>query len=151
MRYSSTQRCWAVSLFLSTILFSIQSFYGGGNMIQMNIRLNRKRLKACEHKGYESYKKLGLVKYRVETVCHTAFSIAKNKVENIQPNIPVHASTSPVIITSAKRFTAVFPVCPHAFCLLAGSEHPVRTLYTAYAVFSFNICNPSLRIFTAAL
>ena len=27
-------------------------------MIQMTIKLNRKRLNACEHKGYESYKKL---------------------------------------------------------------------------------------------
>ena len=27
-------------------------------MIQMTIKLNRKRLNACEHKGYEGYKKL---------------------------------------------------------------------------------------------
>ena len=92
-----------------------------------------------------------LMKYRVETVCHTAFSIMKNKIENIQPNIPVRASTSPVITTSAEKFTAVFPVCPHAFYLSVGFEHPVRTLYMTYATFSLNIRNPSLRIFTAAL
>ena len=93
----------------------------------------------------------GLMKYRVETVCHTAFLIVKLQVENIQPNIPIRASTSPVIITSAEKFTAVFPVCLHAFCLPAGSGRPVRTLYTAYTAFSLNIRSPSLRIFIAAL
>ena len=101
--------------------------------------------------GFSDFFVFGLVKYWVEPVCHTVFPIVKLQVENKQLNIPVRASTSPVITTSAKIFTAVFPACLHAFCLPAGFGHPVRTLYMVYVTFSFNIRSPLLRIFIAAL
>ena len=78
-------------------------------------------------------KRFGLVKNQVETVCHTVFHLVKNKVETFTPTFQFVLHPARLLPHPQNISTAAFPACPHAFCLPAGSGHPVRTIFSAYA------------------
>ena len=71
---------------------------------------------------------IGLVKNQVETVCHTVFHLVKYKVETFTPTFQFVLHPARLLPHPQNIFTAAFPACPHAFCLPAGSGHPVRTI-----------------------
>ena len=56
------------------------------------------------------------------------FHLVKNKVETFTPTFQFVLHPARLLPHPQNIFTVAFPACPHAFCLPAGSGHPVRTI-----------------------